>query len=65
MCAIPLPGSSSSAEAQPFCELTHGITLAHNGNLTNSGELADELYRELPPYQHQFRLGSAAQYLCS
>ena len=63
-CRYPTAGSANnSAEAQPFyVNSPFGIVLGHNGNLTNSDELKEEMFRQdLRHINTSSRLRGAAQ----
>ena len=57
----PTAGSSSVSEAQPFyVNSPYGLTLVHNGNLTNSLELKEKLFNLAR--RHEFRFGAFTEY---
>mmetsp|Transcript_17005 Transcript_17005/g.39041 ORF Transcript_17005/g.39041 Transcript_17005/m.39041 type:complete len:568 (-) Transcript_17005:1439-3142(-) len=56
----PTAGSSSCAEAQPlYTNYPHGISVAHNGNLTNT----DELYEQMLQIQRHVNTDSDSEIL--
>ena len=56
----PTAGSSSCAEAQPlYTNYPHGICVAHNGNLTNT----DELYQQMIQKQRHVNTDSDSELL--
>ena len=51
----PTAGTSSSAEAQPmYVSAPYGISLAHNGNLTNAEEMRDFLHKDARRHLNTF-----------